>query len=192
METSSQMNAKTSGKKPGQHGYIVYIEPPVKLSAKARPMYQKKFNPVLAAEKQVEITSKEFGNWLEMDQKTLARTWQHYATTPQDNDAFIALNKAVHVIKGNAPILGCAAAGMLASPLATLLERCTNHHRVESVVYLAINAICTAIEEKLPASDETLKEIAIQLHRLNSRCLKIKTQAADSTSICSSSCEAMQ
>jgi len=175
---------------PGEPDEIVYIEPPVKLSDKARPLRSNRFDPVVAAQRQIELTSREFDNWLKDDQKNLARTWEQFTQTPQSEDAFAALNKAVHVIKGNAPILGSDAASMLATPLAMLLERCTNHDRVKSIIYLAINAICRAIEENLPTSDATLREITLQLNKLNSRCFRIKAQAAGKASICSVSCKA--
>ena len=123
MNNLNQISVKTSGANPGtlknsgEPDEIVYIEPPVKLSDKARPMRHKRFDPVTVAEKQLELTAREFSSWLEIDRKNLAATWQRFTEAPKDETAFINLNKAVHVIKGNAPILGCDAAAMLATPL---------------------------------------------------------------------------
>jgi len=147
-------------------------------------MRQRNFDPVAAAEKQLKATAPNFDNWVHGDRVNLAAAWREFSQAPQDDSAFSTFNKAVHVIKGNAPILGREGAGMLASSLAILLERCSNPDRVETVVALTVNAICTAIDNNLPGADATLREIALQLDELNSRCGQIRSQAADKTNIC--------
>ena len=181
------MPAKTFPGKKGDPDDLVYVKSPLNLRRKTGPLRQSKFNPVVAAQRHLDLTAREYNDWLKTDRDNLARAWKNFTNCPQDETTFFALNKAVHVIKGNAPILGCDTAAMLATPLATLLESCTNHDRVESIVYLAINAICTAIEENLPTSDPTIKEIVIQLNKLNAKCLKVRAQAACSGSNCSGS-----
>ncbi len=198
MNNMGQISVKTPERNPGKFNHPgksdthVYVQSPIKLHLKTRPISRKNFNPVAEAEKQLQATARNFDDWVQNDRKNLHAVWKKFTEDPREHSAILALNEAVHVIKGNAPMLGREGAGVLASSLAALLERCIDHNRVISVIALTVNAICTAIEDNLPSSDKTLGDITLQLDQMNAKCVQFKAQAADGSSACtrSSVCKA--
>jgi hypothetical protein len=171
---------------PGGPGYV-YVLPKARLKDKTRPSRLPRFDPIAAAESHVERMAIEFSFWLEKEEKALRTARDRFLKSPGEETAFEDLHRIVHTIKGNAPVLGCEAAGILAAPLSTAMERCTDHKKVQATFQLALTAICSALKSNIPANDPDIVEMAAMLNALNSTCELNKTQAAGKASNCSSS-----
>jgi len=119
-----------------------------------------------------------FKMWIKDDLKSLLKAYREFSKNTDNEENFQVLNHQVHTIKGNAPILDAKAAGMIACPLSTMLEGCSDHRRAKPIISLAVNAICRAIEQNIADDDAELLEFVAQLDLLNSNCLqtKLKTQ----------------
>ncbi len=151
-----------------------YITPPIKLSDKSKPIRNAKFDPIEAAERQLKQVSSGFGLWLKQDLKNLRHAAENFLENQEDATLFIALNTSIHAIKGNAPILGNDAAGMIASPLSDLMERCSDHRKALPILALSVSAIGQAIEQKTPLDDQELLKMVQMLNGLNSQCVARK------------------
>lgn len=125
--------------------------------------------PVERAEIELEAIAGEFDNWLHEDAQKLVDTWSRLNADPRNAEAFRNFSAQVHLIKGNAPLLGCKAAGDIAEPVAALLERCPRLEDFERVVALATKGISIAIEEHLEEDDPRVTEICTSLHGLVQR-----------------------
>ncbi|MCF6302774.1 MAG: Hpt domain-containing protein [Devosiaceae bacterium] len=158
----------------GAKGYE-YVTPPIDLRRKAKPVLRPKFNPIEAAESHLKTLSSGFKFWLLEDMDKLRSAVKEYENAETDKAAFHNLSRCVHTIKGNAPILGCDSAGMIACPLTDLMEGCSEHKKARPILALAINAICQAIEQNTPANDPALGETIAMLNQLNSQCVAAKT-----------------
>ena len=165
--------ATALAKRLGPKGFEM-VKPPTQLRQKVRPKSIPGFNPIEAAEKNIERISSGFTLWLQDDMENLTRAYQEYALDPQDTSKFQTLNAAIHTIKGNAPILGYDAVGMMASPLADLMEGCSDHEKAVPILALTLNAISRAIAEKTPIDDEDLAQTIAMLNQLNSQCIAKK------------------
>lgn len=179
-EPVAQMVAKatTLSRRLGAKGYE-YITPPLNLSARAKPITKPKTNPIEAAELQLKVLSSGYKIWLREDMTKLRIASKAYEKASNDTRAFENLNACVHTIKGNAPILGCESAGMIACPLTDLMEGCSEHKKARPILSLAVNAICQAIEHNTPANDPALGETVAMLNQLNSRCSAAKSKAQE-------------
>lgn len=125
--------------------------------------------PVERAEQELETIAEEFASWLKEDAHNLALAWARLNNDPNSAEAFRTFSAQVHLIKGNAPLLGCKAAGDIAEPVAALLERCPRLEDFETVVALATQSISVAIEEHLKEDDPRVAEICASLHGLVKR-----------------------
>lgn len=148
-----------------------YVMPPIKLSDKSKPIPNALFNPIEAAERQLKQVSSGYGIWLKQDLKNLRRATKNFLENQDDMALFTALNACIHAIKGNAPILGNVAAGMVAAPLSDLMERCSDHKKAQPILALSISAIGQAIEQKTSPEDQELLNIVHMLNGLNSQCV---------------------
>lgn len=150
------------------------ITPPAKLSNKAKANKNPQFNPIESAEKLLKQMSVSFKLWLREDEEKLRISFKAFAKKPTDKTRFDHLNACIHTIKGNAPILGCDAAGMIASPLTDLLEGCTDHKKTVPILALSVSAMCNALTHNTPANNPALGETIKLLQNLNAQCLAEK------------------
>ncbi len=164
-------------KKFGKKGFK-FVKSPLNLSKKAKPLPPGRFDPIAAAERQTKQLSVGFTMWLQQDLKNLLSTFRTFSQDPNNEENFQLLNNQIHSIKGNAPVMGAQSAGMIACPLSTLLEGCSDHKRAKPIISLSINAICRAIEHKIPPDDKELVELITQLNLLNKNCKLGKAQNA--------------
>ncbi len=171
-----------------------FITPPNPLSEKVKPVHSQNFDPIAAAERQLKQVSVGFRTWLNDDLKALREAFHAYSEDRTNEEKFQALNACIHTIKGNAPILGCEAAGLIADPLCALLEGCSEHKKTQPVLALSVSAICTALQTNPPADDPSIRETSAMLGRLTSVCRSEKEhsaqndQAAGKASCSSSKC----
>jgi len=174
--TKSGSAAKTSGKP--SKGDFKFVKSPLDLSKKVKLLPPGKFDPIAAAERQTKQLSVGFTMWLQQDLKNLLSAFRVFSLDPNNEENFQLLNNQIHSIKGNAPVLGAQSAGMIACPLSTMLEGCSDHRRAKPIISLSINAICRAIEYKIPPDDQELVELIAQLNLLNKNCKleKAKTE----------------
>lgn len=198
VETPIEKNvsrATVLAKKRGGKG-VERISPPTKLSDKAKPVLRNKFDPIEAANANLKRVKPSFNIWLREDVEKLKSAHAKYSTTPTDKQAIAAINNAIHTIKGNATILGCEAASMLASPLTDLFEGCNEYSKLQPVLTLALNSIYHAVELNISVDDPILSDTVNVLRALSSSCKvgknKQTNQAAGSAScatgsICDSS-----
>ena len=147
-----------------------YISPPIKLGDKSKPIRRPKFNPIEAAEKNLKQVSAGFKIWLNEDLDKLKTAFKNYSTDPENKTKFASLSATIHTIKGNAPILGCEPAGMLASPLTDLLESCADYSKMKPVLTLAISSIYHAMEQTFEIDDPILLDTINVLAGLKSSC----------------------
>ncbi len=161
--------ATALSKKLGSKGYEV-VTPPFKLSDKVKPSRNPRFNPIEAADKNLGRLSSGFKLWLKDDLAALKQAFDIYTADPDNADKFHSLSHVIHTVKGNAPILGCDAAGMLASPLTNLLEGCADYSKMRPVLALAVGSICHAMETNLPIDDPVLLSTVEVLNQLKSNC----------------------
>ncbi len=173
--------AKTSGRP--SKGDFKFVKSPLDLSKKVKPLPPGKFDPIAAAERQTKQLSVGFTMWLQQDLKNLLSAFRVFSQDPNNEENFQLLNNQIHSIKGNAPVMGAEAAGMIACPLSTMLEGCADHKRAKPIISLSINAICRAIEHKIPPDDQELLELIAQLNLLNKNCKlgKAKTKTETET-----------
>jgi hypothetical protein len=144
------------------------IDPPAKLADKTSYITNPNFDPVGAAEAHIKRISVEFSFWLEKEETALRTAGIRFSSEPDSADAFHALSKQVHVIKGNASILGCASASVLADPLARMMERCTQNLEAQSIIKLVVTAICGALKSNTPLNDATLNDLTSTLNSISS------------------------
>lgn len=126
-------------------------------------------DPVKNAENQLEFMSEDFKVWLRDDQAELIEAWTNLKASPADPVAFKRFHRAVHVILGNAPILGCDAAGRLATPLSRLLERGPNIEDHTTTIGSAIDAISAAINGQTDIDDPRFEEVQSGLAKIVGR-----------------------
>ncbi len=160
----------------GPRGYRM-ITPPNPLKNRVRPMRRKGFDPVAAAERNLEIMSVSFSGWLREEREHLRKTYEALQAAPDNPERYQAMNRAVHRIKGNAPILGNVAAGMIADPLSRLLENCADYQKTRPVLALSVHAICQALDQDTPANDPELVETVNMLQSMAGRCIIAKDTA---------------
>ena len=170
--------ATALAKKLGEKGFE-RISPPTKLSDKAKPIRRSNFNPIQAAEKNLKHISPGFKVWLDEDLAKLKLAFQNYSKNPESKKMFTALSHAIHTIKGNAPILGCDAAGMLASPLTDLFEGCAEYSKMRPVLTLALNSIYHAMEYNISKDDPTLLDTISVLSALKTSCTSALNKQTD-------------
>lgn len=178
--------ATSLAKKLGKKGFE-RISPPIKLSNKAKPIRRPKFDPIEEAENNLKQVSTGFKMWLEGDLAKLKLAFRNYATNPDNKELFTALSDAIHTIKGNAPILGCDAAGMLASSLTDLFEGCADYSKMRTILTLALNSIYHAMEHNVSKNDPVLLDTIDVLTTLKSKCksaIKKKTNQAAGSESC--------
>lgn len=158
---------------PGARGHEI-IRPPQALRHKVRYRKQEPDEPDLVESAEIELStiSGEFGEWLKRDADGLVAAWQLLDANPTDPLAFRAFNAQIHLIKGNAPLLGCKAAGDIAEPVAALLERCPRLEDFVQVIGLATRGISIAIYESLEEDDPRIAEIRDSLHTLVRRWIE--------------------
>ena len=164
----------------GPRGFRM-ITPPDPLKKKVRPMRRKGFDPVAAAERNLEIMSVTFSSWLNEEREHLHKAYEALEANPDNPQCYEAMNRAVHRIKGNAPILGNVAAGMIADPLSRLLENCADYQKTRPVLALSVHAICQALEQETPANDPELVETVNMLQSMAGRCIIAKDTARDTS-----------
>lgn len=152
-----------------------FVTPSSKLSDKVKPSRNPKFDPIEAANKNLKRLSSGFKLWLKDDLLALKQAFKIYTADPDNADKFQSLNHAIHTIKGNASILGCEAAGMLASPLTDLLEGCADYTKMRPVLTLAVSSICHTLETDVPINDPILLDTINVLIQLKSSCQKGET-----------------
>lgn len=152
---------------PGARGHQL-IRPPQNMRLKIRYRKREADEPDLveAAEKELESLTEEYAGWLKQDANGLIEAWRCLDANPADPAAFRTFSAQIHLIKGNAPILGCKAAGDIAEPVAALLERCPSLEDFVQVVGLATRGITIAIYEELEPDDPRIAEIRESLHTL--------------------------
>ncbi len=144
--------------------------PQAKLSAKTRPNTKRGFDPVAAAETQMSRVSVQYSHFLGVQEKSLRTAHRAFKQNPRDPDAHEALKSIVHEIKGNAPLLGSVAAGALAAPMATAMERCTDHRIVRSTFDLVVSAICSALKGDISENDKAFIDLIATLNEMNEMC----------------------
>jgi len=179
-------NAKKSGKaakatktsKKPSKGSFKFVKSPLNLAKKVKPLPPGRFDPIAAAERQTKQLSVSFTLWLQHDLKNLLSAFRTFSHDPNNEENFQLLNNQIHSIKGNAPVMGALSAGMIACPLSTMLEGCSDHKQAKPIISLSINAICRAIEHKIPPDDKELLELITQLNLLNKNCRFGKAQNA--------------
>ncbi len=168
-------------KKPAK-GSFEFVKSPLDLKKKVKPLPPGKFDPIAAAERQTKQLSAGFKIWIREDLKSLMDAFYVFSRDPQNEENFQLLNNQVHAIKGNAPVMGAKSAGMIACPLSTLLEGCSEHKKAKPIIALSINAISRAIEQEIAPDDQELLELVSELNRLNENCRLAKSQDNDNNS----------
>ncbi|GEM_PF-4085364 len=160
------LDAKVS---PGGPGYV-YVLPRVKLSAKTRPIRKRDFDPIAAAEVQMKRVSAQYSYWLEEQESALRKAHRAFKKNPKDPVLYETLKAIIHEIKGNAPLLGSSAAGALACPMATAMERCTGNRIVHATFDLVVTAICSALRGKISENDHAFVDLIATLDEMNAKC----------------------
>ena len=161
----------------GEPGFV-YVQPLAELSAKTRPITRPGFDPVAAAEAHMKRVSAQFSYFLGEQEAVLRTRHRAFKQNPKDAGAYKALKAIVHEIKGNAPLLGSSAAGALAAPMATAMERCTGHRIVQATFDLVVSAICSALRGETSEKDEAFADLIATLDKMNARCELSKTSDA--------------
>lgn len=167
--------ATALAEKLGPKGFVK-VTPPHKLCDKVKLSRNPKFDPIEAAEKNLKRLSSGFKLWIQDDLSALKRAFNIYTNDPSNVDKLQSLNHAIHTIKGNASILGCEAAGLLACPLTNLLEGCSDYAKMQPVLALAVSSICHAMETNVPIDDPVLLDTINVLSQLKSSCQKSKVK----------------
>jgi len=155
---------------------IEYIPPKKNLAKKVKPLPAGSPDPIKAAERQTKQIMAGSKIWLKQDLKNLMSAYRVFSKDTENEENFQLLNHQVHNIKGNAPILGAVSAGMIANPLSTMLEGCSDHKSAKPIISLAITAIYRAMEFSIPKDDAELLELIEQLNLVNNNCKLQKAQ----------------
>ena len=141
------------------------IKPPRTPRDKVRYLDVDGPSPVARAEKQLQQMNVAYPMWLEEDRKVLWDAWQALRAKPHDTAAFLRFNHAIHILSGNAALLDCEAAGLLARPVAIMMENCGDVDDCMPLLEMAIKAICTAITRRVSSDDAVVGEIVRTLER---------------------------
>lgn len=126
-------------------------------------------HPVQNAERHIDLLEVEYKRWLEDDKAELLEAWKALKKKPSDPDAYLRLHRITHTIHGNAAMLDHEMAGLLALPLARLLERTPDVENHIPLIDSAVDAIGASIKTNKAASDEKLQEILEGLNKIVDR-----------------------
>ncbi len=172
-ETISSNKKQKSQNKKTLHRFEI-IDPPKKLknNIKYRELSKNAVHPVENANRQVEFLSVNFALWLEDDIKKLELAWKNLNSKEPEPSAFSNFNKAVHVIKGNAAILGFDKTGEMSNPLSKLLETSPQLDEFFDLIALMVRAISLSSNKKIKIKSETQDEICSSFEVVINTALK--------------------
>ncbi len=170
---ATQKKATNSVKSKPLHS-IEFIDPPktLKTNIKYKKLNKNAVHPVENANRQVEFLSVNFALWLEDDIKKLERAWHGLNSKEPEPSAFSNFNKAVHVIKGNAAILGFEKTSEMSNPLSKLLETSPQIEEFFDLISLMVRAISLSSNEKIKIKSETQNEICSSFEIIINSALK--------------------
>jgi chemotaxis protein histidine kinase CheA len=142
--------------------------------AKYRDIKGSGVDPVENAERQLSLLSVDFQQWLDDDRRELVEAWAALSADPSDPAAFKRFHRIVHTICGNAAILECEAAGILAKPLTRLLERAPDIAGHTAMIGPAVDAIAAAVSRQTSMDDPKFEEIRVGLDKIVAKWISRK------------------